>query len=515
MTAAAATAAALGFAPAAALAAAPQSDACEALRSLASPALRIDSAEPLAADATAPARCRLRATLNPRNGAGGQSFGMGFELNLPAAWNGRFLFQGGGGLDGVIGPALGQVGPGFPSALARGFAVVSTDAGHQGRDAAFATDQQARLDYAYNALDKVTLAAKDIVARYYGRPIDRSYFMGCSNGGRQGMMAVSRMPAHFDGVIAGNPGFNLTNAAIAQAWETIEFAKVAPKAADGRPIIAAAFSPEDMKLVSDGVLAACDDKDGLKDGMINAFKGCRYDPKALTCKGAKTAACLTAAQVKALAAVFGGPRTSSGQAIYSTWPYDAGVADMGWRAWKLGTSTTGQPNSLHVLLGFDSLTRYFTTPPALQMDPYTFDFDKDVARTRETAAINDPTGTYLSTFAGRGKLIVYQGVSDPVFSADDIMGWYDRMSAANGGDATGFARLFMVPGMNHCAGGPATDQFDALAALQAWVEQGVAPERIVATGKSFPGVSRPLCPYPKVARFDGGDAKDEKSFSCR
>jgi len=140
--------------------------ACDALKALASPTLVISSVETLTAEAGLPERCRLRATLNPRKGVGGQDFGMGFELNLPTVWNGRFLFQGGGGLDGVVNPAVGALGGPFPPALARGFAVVSTDAGHQGRDASFAVDQQARLDYAYNALDKVTVAAKEIVARY-------------------------------------------------------------------------------------------------------------------------------------------------------------------------------------------------------------------------------------------------------------------------------------------------------------------------------------------------------------
>ena len=505
----------------AALAAAPQTasaagfdavQACAGLRALASPTLVIKSAEIVPAGNGFPDHCRLRATLNPRKGAGGRDFGMGFELNLPTLWNRRFLFQGGGGLDGVVNPATGFV-TGGPAALTRGYAVVATDAGHQGQDAAFADDDQARKDYAFNALDKVTVEAKAIVQSYYGRRPDHAYFMGCSNGGRQGLIAASRFPTYFDGVVAGDPGFNLAAAAISQVWDTVAFSRVAPKDAGGRPILARAFSPADLKLVSAAVLKACDDKDGLADGMINDIKACRFSPKPLTCAGQKTDSCLTADQVTALEAVFGGPRTSKGVPLYSSWAYDAGVGDPGWRAWKLGDSPTAQSNSLNVILGFDSLRRYFTTPPDPGFDLMKYDFDKDPARTRQTSAINDVKEAALPAFAQRGKLLIYQGGSDPVFSVNDIVRWYEAL--AKGGDVSGWARLFVVPGMAHCVGGPSTDQFDPLTAMEKWVEEGRAPERMVARGQSFPGVTRPLCPFPKVARYVSGDVKEELSFACR
>lgn len=442
---------------------------------------------------------------------------MGFELRMPTTWNGRFLFQGGGGLDGFVGPAYGTVTPQGSTAapaLARGFAVVSTDSGHQSFDASFAFDQQARLDFAYNALDKVTLEAKALIAAYYGRGPEHSYFMGCSNGGRHAMMAAQRLPLYFDGIIAGDPGFNLSHAAIGEAWDTAQFLKVAPKDASGNSILSRAFTDADLKLVADAVLARCDDLDGLKDGMINNVRACRFDPAKLRCKKKGSTSCLSGPQVAALRAIFAGARDSHGRQLYAGWPYDAGIASPGWRQWKLGTSPTAKADAANATLGASALALYFMTPPDPSLDVSHFDFDRDPARVEETSAINDAIGVMMSSFSSHGgKLLVFEGVSDPVFSANDIMAWYDRVHAADP-EASTWARLFLVPGMTHCGGGPSTDDFDPLSAIVAWAEQGVAPDRLVASGRAFPGSSRPLCPYPKAARYDGGDAKDERSFRC-
>jgi feruloyl esterase len=486
--------------------------ACAALKDLAGPDLLIDKAEPVPAgpievpmyhiQVPAPDHCLVRGKLEPRKGVGGQDYAIGFEMRLPASWNGRFLFQGGGGLDGRVTPALG-LSPGGAPGLLRGFAVVSTDAGHEGDDASFAADQQARLNYAYGALGKVTIEAKAIIARYYGKAAQYSYFAGCSNGGRQGMMAAQRYPDQFDGILAGDPGFRLSRAAIGEAWDTQHFAKVAPKGPDGKPVLAQAFSQEELKLVSDAVLKQCDALDGLADGMINDVKACHFDIKVLQCKTGQTKSCLSRDKVEALAAIQGGAHDSKGRKLYSGWYYDAGMSDKGWGFWKFVLNPT---------LGADSLSRYFSTP---QQSPAGFDFDKLEEQTAQTGAINDPTSTYLTSFAARGaKLVIYQGVSDPVFSAVDIVDWYDKLNADNG-DMHDTARLFLIPGMGHCMGGPATDHFDGLAALQDWVEKHQAPERISAEGQAFPGVSRPLCAYPKVARYQGGDTKSEASFACR
>ena len=518
-----------------------QGSACADLLALARPELRLTRAQEVAAGtlpaenraraalagearAPMPAHCVVDGMIAPRTGAGGASFGIGFQLRIPDAWNGRLLFQGGGGMDGVVVEAVGAVpvsGTTATPALMRGYAVVSTDAGHQGqdtRDARFGLDQQARLDYAHGAVPEVTREARALVAARHGAAPQRAYFMGCSNGGRQGMVAAQRNPALFDGVVAGNPGFRLSRAAVAQAWDTQSFLRAAPRDGEGRPILSAALSPADLQLVADGITAACDAADGLADGTVEAMRACRFSPAALRCNGDKTDRCLAAPQVEALERIFGGARDSAGRQVYAGWPWDPGIAAPGWRAWKLGTATGAQPNALNATLAAASLGYYFLTPPRRDLDLGTFDFDRDTAATSETAAINDATATMMSSFAARGsRMLVFEGNADPVFSAADLTAWWDGFARDNGGAEAlgGFARLFLVPGMTHCGGGPAMEDFDPLAAIEAWVERGEAPDRIVARGPSFPGRSRPLCPYPLEVRYTGGDPQDAASFACR
>ena len=466
-----------------------------------------------------PEHCLFRGTLSPRTGPDGQHFGIGIELRLPVSWNGRFMFQGGGGLDGVLTPSYGLVsGNRFPSALARGYAVASTDGGHRSKsmiDAHFALDQQARIDYAYNALDKTTYVAKALIARFYGAPPRRSYFVGCSNGGRQAMVVAERMPLEFDGVVAGDPSFRLTRTNIDEAWNEIVLARVAPKDAQGRPIISRALSQADLRLLGAAVLKECDGKDGLVDGMINDFRACRFDPAVLTWRAAKTPGCLTGPQVTALKALMAGPHDSQGRTLYATFPYDAGIADPAFYRMHFGTSPDGVPNSADATLGFDSLRYYSMTPPDPAFDPMKFDFDRDPQRLAETAKINDADSVLLSSFARHGKLILYHGLSDQGLSPLDTAAWYDRLQSASGGHVQSWARLFLVPGMTHCSGGPSTDEFDMLTAIEDWVEKEHAPDRIIARGRSFPNETRPLCPYPTVARYTGGDPRDAKSFTCK
>ncbi len=506
---------------------------CRALRSFEWPQLVIEEARmvpagpahslPGEAPATAPGailpeHCLFIATLAPRTGAHGQRLGIGIELRLPIAWNGRFAFEGGGGLDGILRPSYGSVwGTIRPPALARGFAVASTDGGHRSPsmlDPHFALDQQARIDYAYNAVDQATVIAKALLARFYGRAPHRSYFIGCSNGGRQGMMVAERMPLQYDGVVAGDPTFRLTRINIDQAWNEIVLARAAPKDAKGRPILSRVMSEADLRLVANAVVKQCDALDGLADGMINDYRACHFDPAVLTCRGAKTPACLTPAQVTALEALMGGPRNSRGRPLYAAFPYDAGIADPVFYHMHFGTSPNGVLNSADATLGFGSLRYFSMTPPESGFDVMRFDFDRDPQRLLETAQINDADSVYLETFARHGKLILYHGLSDQGVSPLATAEWYDRLQSANRGPVEQWARLFLVPGMTHCGGGPATDEFDMLAAIQAWVEEGRAPGRIIARGRSFPGVTRPLCPYPTIARYKGGDPKSEKSFAC-
>jgi len=469
--------------------------------------------------ASLPEHCLFRGTLWPRTGPGGEHFGIGIELRLPVSWNGRFMFQGGGGLDGVLTPSYGLIsGNHFPSALARGYAVASTDGGHRSKsmiDASFALDQQARIDYAYNALDKTTYVAKTLIARFYGSAPRRSYFVGCSNGGRQAMVAAERMPLAFDGVVAGDPSFRLTRTNVDEAWNEIVLARAAPKDAEGRPIISRALSQADLRLVGTAVLKQCDAKDGLVDGMINDYRACQFDPAVLTCRAAKTPQCLTASQVTALQELMAGPHDSHGRALYAPFPYDAGIADPAFYRMHFGTSPDGVLNSADATLGFDSLRYYSMTPPDPAFDPMKFDFDRDPQRLTETAKINNADSVFLSSFARSGKLILYHGLSDQGLSPLDTAAWYDRLQWANGGHVQMWARLFLVPGMTHCSGGPSTDEFDMLTAIEQWVENGRAPERIIARGQSFPNETRPLCPYPTVARYTGGDPRSEKSFACK
>lgn len=518
--------------------------ACADLAALAGPQLRISRAEAVAAGqlpadnpgraaltgaarsrAVLPAQCVVEGMIAPRPGPDGTTTGIGFQLRLPDPWNGRFLFQGGGGLDGVVNDALGAIpvsGATALPALNRGYAVVSTDSGHQGRDssdASFATDQQARLDHGYAAIGAVTDTAKALVAARYGRPAARSYYMGCSNGGRTALMAVQRFPLAFDGVVAGDPGFRLSRAAIAQAWDVAAFNRAAPRDAAGAPILAQALTPVDLRLVADAVLKQCDALDGLADGSIDAPSACHFDPAVLACPPGGTDGCLPPAKLTALRAVFGGARDGAGRPLYSTWPWDAGIAAPGWRAWKLGSSTTGRPDARNATLTPGSLGLFFMTPPRAGLKLADVDFDRVAAQTAETAAINDATGTLMGSFAGHGgKLLVFQGNSDPVFSADDLGAWWRDLADTNGGaDALGrWARLFDVPGMTHCGGGPALDDFDPLAAIQAWVEEGRAPDTLPAAGAAFPGRTRPLCPFPTEAHYDGhGDPQAAASFACR
>jgi hypothetical protein len=277
---------------------------CSALAELAERGFMIEKAEVVPAgpipgsggnDDLLPEHCLVQGVLNPRVGAKGQKFGLGFDLRMPTDWNSRFFFQGGGGLDGVLSPAIGShMGAFRPSALARGFAVVSTDGGHRSSmlDGTFALDQQARIDYAYNALDKVTLKAKELIEKYYDAAPTYSYFIGCSNGGRQALMASQRFPLYFDGIVAGDPAIKFSGIAMDEIWNLQVAARIAPKDENGRSIISKAFSDSDLRLVADTLLDRCDALDGLADGFINDWQGCDFDPKILTCKSEKTETCL-------------------------------------------------------------------------------------------------------------------------------------------------------------------------------------------------------------------------------
>jgi hypothetical protein len=454
-----------------------------------------------------PSYCLASGTIDKRDGAGGKPYAIGFAIALPDKWNGRFLFQGGGGLDGVVRAPLGTQASGNMPALARGFAVVSMDSGHESApgslfDATFNSDQQASLNFAYIAVGKVTALAKQIIAKYYGQPARHSYFVGCSTGGRQAMLVSQRYPNEFDGVVAGDPAMRTGYSRIGGAWAAAAFNQAAPKDADGKPISGQAFSDSDKKLLTDAILAACDANDGLKDGLIFNVRACRFDPATLACKGAKDGSCLSSAQVEALTKAFTGPVDSQGNHPYPGYPFDSGVAiftpgTFGTILPRTATGPLARPNSA-LTVNVDQLEREVASD--------------------SVEAVTDSVWLNLSTFSARGgKLIFFHGLSDPAFSSLDTLQYFDAMAQANGGAGLvdSWSRVFLIPGMNHCAGGPALDSFDALGAVVKWVEQGTAPDSIIATGTYFPGRSRPLCPFPKYAKYKGsGDPQDASNFVC-
>jgi Tannase and feruloyl esterase len=459
-------------------------------------ATRISPMFPGTIPVAVPAYCRVDGVIDRRVGVAGRNYGIGFALALPDAWNGRFLFQGGGGLNGSVGAPLGYVAAGREPGLARGFAVVTTDSGHQGAvfDASFFADQQAALNFYYAAIGRVAVLAKQMIRWYYGRPAAHSYFAGCSTGGREAMIMSQRYPAYFDGIVSGDPAMRTGYSNLALAYMGSVFAKVA--GSGGRLL-----SPSDEKLIVKSLLDACDAKDGLKDGMIFYQRDCHYDPAVLACGGAKkNDACLLPAQIDALKTAFAGPKDSRGVQVYPGFPYDADIGE-----------TMGLPG---LLAGPHSPV---PIPPAAN-----FDLDREEARVDADAngRLGDSLWTNLSTFSGHGgKLLFYHGLSDPWFSPLDTLGYYEDLIRDDGGadKVESWSRIYLVPGMGHCGGGSATlDQFDLLTAVVDWVEKGEAPDRVIATGRDFPGRSRPLCAYPKHAQYSGqGDPNDAKNFVCR
>jgi pimeloyl-ACP methyl ester carboxylesterase len=473
-----------------------------------------------------PGHCVVSGSIEPRTGADGKPYSTGFELSLPDLWNGRFLYLGGGGNDGVVRDTSlsSSISIGTPSPLSQGFAVVSTDAGHSGASATFGLDPRARVDHAFDSHYKTAVTAKALIAKRYGHLPAHSYFSGCSGGGRQGMMFSQRFPDLFDGITAGAPAMRVSSGAtVAAMWNTTKFAAIAPKDATGQAILSRAFSNGDLDLVAKGINAACDAADGVADGMVQNIAACRFDPAVLRCQGEKTDACLSAAQVGVLHDVFAGPRNGAGKPLYAGQPWDPGIAAPGWRQWTLGGSSSAKPDSRYVFLMVDALVNEFFTPPDLSFDYTKFDFDKDPARMQWFSAIYDTyEDAQLAAFRQHGgKILFIHGMADPIFSAKEMLTYYERLVANNGGleSTKDFARAFVVPGMNHCSGGPSTDNFDSIKAMVDWVEEGRAPERIAAWAASnqawFPNRTRPLCPYPSYARYTGsGSIEDAANFVC-
>ena len=489
-----------------------------------------------------PAHCLVTGKMNQRVSAvDGNAYAIGFEMRLPNAWNGRFFYQANGGIDGSVVTATGAVsgGPGLTNALAMGFAVLSSDAGHVGSQGPFfGIDPQARLDYGYQAAGTLTPMAKSAIQTAYGKGPDRSYFGGCSNGGRHTMVAAARYADQYDGFLVGDPGFRLPLAAVANIAAIQGYATVATDPADP----STGYTAAERQLVASAVLAKCDALDGTADGLVQDTTACQaafnLDRDVPTCSGARDGTCLSAAQKVVIAKRFSGETASDGSKFYSSWPFDAGIGSGNTAFWNF---------TAPLVLDSGAVGFIWQVPPE---DPAAFNgpafalsanIDTLLAKIQATNAtytesalsfMTPPNPSNLATLKNRGaKMMVYHGTSDPIFSSDDTTSWYESLRAANGGDAANFARFYRVPGMTHCAGGPATDQFDMLTPLVAWVEQGAAPDSVVASARG-PGNAaganadvpaawsatrtRPLCAYPKVARYNGsGSIESAASFSCQ
>jgi feruloyl esterase len=491
------------------------------------------------AASSVPDHCKVTGKLNERTGIDGKKYAIGFELRLPKNWNQRFYFQGGGGTDGVLRPALGAIPSGAvaPNALSNGFAVVSTDAGHLNEPGAqgsflFGMDPQARADYGYNHLSVVSAAAKALIQKTYGAKPKRSYFVGCSNGGRQGMMATQRYPDLFDGVISAAPAYRVVEASLDAAAQTQAYASVAPPGPNNRPLLGSAFSTDELAVVSKGILKACDALDGVTDGMVNNVRDCKFDPSAVQCTADTSSECLSNNKVAALKRAFDGAHTKNGALIYSRWPYDPGMATPLWTMWKTGPATASPPQALNTTLIAGAVSHVFVTPPEPTADLYGYVLNVDpetaLAKTERAAApftesgksIVNADSPNIDAFTKHGgKMIFYHGMADGIFSPYDTINYLQQLQKRYGKQADQFSRLYLIPGMGHCSGGPATDQFDAVSALIAWVEHGKAPGTLIAktaTNSAWPNRSRPLCVYPKQAIYSGkGDIENAASFVCK
>jgi hypothetical protein len=549
----------------------------------------ITSVTPVAASGTVPAHCLVNGTINagrigaetsPGAPVSRYTYQITWQARLPAAWNSKFQMPGGGGTDGSVPNTTGR--------LAQGYAVAANDSGHSngvnsdplaGGSASFGTDYPARVDFAYNAIDVTTQTGKRLVEMYYGDAPAYSYFEGCSMGGREAMMVTQRLPSYFNGVVVGDPAFRITKVGVWAAYEGQKLAALARSreliSGFGVPYANNTFTNQDLQLISNAVLKACDQLDGLVDGMVSNPEACttpvvERQLDALKCSGDKTASCLAADQIDAIIDVYSsGAPNSHGRPQYAPWMWDAGIAGCtsaidcntpsatningGWRLWNVGgynasfvPHVSNTPNGAlnFASLGGGAIPLLFATPPILPAPTandglanlimnYDFDtlaasiFGTNAQFPRSDTELLNVDSTDLSPFKGHGgKLVIWQPQTGGPFSPQDMVNWYTDMNRhMRGGKgnfhaAKGFARLFLIPGANHCGGGPSTSGADWFSPVVNWVENGVAPESVIgtaaATGNPFPGRTRPLCPYPQYAHYKGsGDINVAASFVCR
>ncbi|HZY63527.1 MAG TPA: tannase/feruloyl esterase family alpha/beta hydrolase [Edaphobacter sp.] len=446
-----------------------------------------------------PSFCRVVAVTKPA---------IRYEVWMPLqGWNGKFQGVGNGGTAGMISYRA------MALALRRGYATVSTDTGHvntppgNGFDSTWAMGHPELVaDFGYRGLHLATVNGKQIVRAFYRKAPAHSYYVGCSKGGQQGMMEAQRFPDDYDGLLVGDPANNWTrHYAGAHLWYSIATLK------DPESYIPASKVP----LLANAVIAACDAKDGIADGVLNDPRQCHFDPAVLTCKPGQTeSSCFTAKQVKAIKDIWGGAHDSHGTLIYPGLVPGGEAGPSGWSSWITGNRPF---NSTHWKAA-DGFFKYmiFEDPSynALNFN-YDTDMKKALAKTGNSLDAVNPDLRPLQRSGG--KMILYHGWSDPDISPLNTINYYDQVEKITGKETEQFLRLFMVPGMNHCGGGPGPNHFDGLTALEEWVEDSIAPEKIIAFHLTDGEIdrSRPLCPYPQVAVYSGkGSTNSAANFAC-
>jgi feruloyl esterase len=443
--------------------------------------------------------CRATAKLRPVSGSE-----ITAQVWLPQSWNGKLLGVGGGGFNGGLTSApLVLKDP-----VGMGYVGVVTDAGHEDTASAkFAYDSAEKLtDYAYRANHVAADFAKSLIDSYYGSPAKRAYFYGCSNGGRDALMLARRFPEDYDGIIAGAPAAAFMEIMTSFVWNRQAVAS-APKLKDK------------LQLVQNAVVAKCDALDGVKDQLLENPLQCSFDPGELQCKDGDGPNCLSAAEVSALRKVYSGPRLRDGNQIFSGQPVGGEALPKNWEEWIVAEKA-GE-------MGPEAYRWMVHRNPEWGMESFDLGRDYALAKQRMSPILNsnDPD---LSAFMKRGgKLMLYHGWNDAAIPAGATLEYHSSLRKALGPVADEQVRLFMVPGMMHCWGGPGATDFDKVEAMDRWMESGTAPDRIIATEYDPPASvlvlpnskkvrTRPLCAWPKVAQYSGtGSSDDAASFTCR
>ncbi len=463
---------------------------------------------------TLPAFCRVVAEAKPTADSD-----IKVEVWLPAAgWNGKLQGIGNGGFAGLIDEM--QLGV----AVKSGYAAAATDTGHTGSpiDAAWSIGHPEKvIDFGHRGIHEMTRVAKAVVQAYYAKAPQRSYFAGCSDGGREALMEAQRYPEDYDGILAGAPANNWTALLTTAAYDT--------QALTLDP--ASFISPAKIPAIAAAVNQACDELDGVRDGILNDPRECHFDPATIQCKAEESDKCLTAAQVVALKKLYAGTLDSAGHAVFPGYLPGAEAGQGGWGLWITGPAPA---KSLMAAFGNGFFSDFVYEKP--DWDYKTFRVDEGLkAASDKTAQALNATDPDLKAFSARGgKLILYHGWNDPAISALSTVNYYEGVIQKMGQkDVDSFVRLYMVPGMQHCEGGPGPDSFGQVgnlnfddpshsvdAALVRWVEKGKAPGEIIASksagkGGEVEGLTRPLCPYPQAAKYKGsGDTDKAESFVC-